>query len=59
MDLHSHGQSPFLRVLARQRHPRDVQRVREGAERLSPHDAEVLCPTAGAELRQRAVEDVA
>ena len=56
-DDERHRKRPLLRVRAGKRHPGDIQRVREGGEGLSPHDAKVLrAATVG--LGEDAVEDV-
>jgi hypothetical protein len=56
--IHGHGKSPFFRVSRRQRHPSDIERVRERAECLGPHDAKVS-DVSIRELGKDAVENVA
>lgn len=56
--LHGHGKSSLLRVGAGEGHPSDVERMREGSERLRPHDTKVS-HAADIDLGEDAVEDVA
>lgn len=56
--LHCHGQGPFLGVVAGERHPCHIQRMREGAEGLSPDDSEVA-NSAEVDLGEDAIEHVA
>ena len=59
-DLHGHGQRPLFRVGARERHPRDVEGMRESPKDLSPHHAKVSDPSeVGAKGRKGTVEYVA
>ena len=57
-DLQCHGKSPLLGIRASKRHPSDVQRMRECAECLRPHDAEILYATPTPELGEDAIENV-
>lgn len=56
--LHCHSQGSFFRVLAGKRHPRDIQRVREGAEGLRPHHSEVA-NASKINLGENAIEHIA
>lgn len=56
--LQGHRKGSLLGIIARERHPGYVERVREGSEDLCPNYAEVAdIPTA--ELGEDAVEDIA
>lgn len=57
-NLQSHSKRPLLRIRARQRQPRNIQRMRERPKDLRPHDAEVA-DAAGWNLGEDAVENVA
>jgi hypothetical protein len=57
-NLQSHSKRPLLRIVASQRHPRDVKSVGEGSEHLREDDAKVAGALA-VELAENAVEDVA
>ena len=59
-DLHGHRQRPLFRVGTCQRHPCDVERMREGTKDLSPHDAKVpYASEIWAKRSECAVENVA
>jgi hypothetical protein len=58
-DSHGHGKRSFFGIVTSEGHPGDVERVREGPERLCPDDAKVLCSAAAVELGEATVEDVA
>jgi len=46
-DLHGHGECSFLRIFARERHPGNIERVRESSKSLGPHNAKVSYALAG------------
>src|SRR5262245_25848399 len=53
-----HGQSSLLGIVACERHPCDVEWMRESAKSLRPYYAEVAHPTE-VDVSEDAVEDVA
>lgn len=55
--LHCHSKSAFFGIVAGQRHPGDVEGMREGSERLSPNNSKVS-HTTKAKLCKDTVEDV-
>jgi len=57
-DDQCHGEGTLLGIIARKGHPRDVERMREGSEYLSPDHAEVAHVTA-TKLREATIEDIA
>ena len=56
--LHGHGESSLFRIIASQRHPCDVERMRKCAECLGEDNTEVADSSA-VEFREDAVEDIA
>jgi hypothetical protein len=58
LDLQSHSKRPLLRIVASQRHPRNIQSVRKSPEHLREDHAEVAGALA-VELAEDAVENVA
>jgi len=57
-DDQCHGERTLLGIVAGERHPRDVERVRECTEDLGPDHAEVAHVSA-TKLREATIEDVA
>lgn len=56
--LHSHSESSFLRIVASERHPCNVEGMRESSECLGPNNSEVSHSTE-TEFSEDTIEDVA